>query len=231
MGNSACAQETRACCDKGSSDNYEVTGKVVHQLPGLDTSALDFTVEEPMVFNAAIVEKQETASSSGVKDTGGNGEVTVTCKDGSTYTGQLADGRREGRGLWAGATGSYDGEWHSDQPNGKGRQTWLDGRTYEGEFVDGKFEGRGKMIWNTAQGTMVYEGDYLNDAKHGVGRLVWPDGRVYDGDWRCGKRSGKGIYINKRGERKVALWIDDRFDKWIRDDDMQESSTATAGAT
>jgi len=157
-----------------------------------------------------------------------SGEQTVMYKDGSSYTGNLVDGRRDGHGMWRAATGSYEyeGQWRSDLPNGQGRQTWSDGRIYEGGFSDGIFDGFGRMEWQTQQGTLSYEGQYEKDVKHGKGKFLWPDGRGYDGEWVQGKRSGRGVYINSKGERKEGLWTDDKFDRWVTEDGEVPANTS-----
>lgn len=151
------------------------------------------------------------------------GEQTVLYKDGSTYTGTLLDGLRTGHGEWKAASGSYEyeGQWRADLPDGQGIQKWSDGRTYHGGFSDGVFNGHGRMEWQAAQGLLSYEGQYAKDVKHGQGKFLWPDGRGYDGEWIHGKRSGKGFYINSKGHKKEGIWIDDKFDRWVLDDDSE----------
>jgi hypothetical protein len=155
------------------------------------------------------------------KDTSGDGTVkkndTITCKDGSTYVGQMLNGMRHGRGLRRSVTSNYDGEWEADTQHGRGKQTWTDGRIYEGQFDQGKFSGDGRMRWSTQKGDLVYEGQYRDDLKHGFGKFVWADGRTYEGEWCCGKRHGRGKYINARLEQKVGYWLDDKFDRWEAD--------------
>jgi len=138
----------------------------------------------------------------------------VTYEDGSTYTGQIVDGKREGHGIWQSRAGQYEGQWKADSQHGRGRQTWSDGRVYDGQFNLGRFAGHGRMVWNTQRGLLIYEGAYQDDLKHGVGKFVWADGRTYDGEWQRGKRHGKGTYMNSRGERKVGFWSEDKFEGW-----------------
>eukprot|EP00929_Paragymnodinium_shiwhaense_P009490 TRINITY_DN113679_c0_g1_i1.p2 TRINITY_DN113679_c0_g1~~TRINITY_DN113679_c0_g1_i1.p2 ORF type:complete len:261 (-),score=66.77 TRINITY_DN113679_c0_g1_i1:255-1037(-) len=140
---------------------------------------------------------------------------TMTYKDGSSFTGQLVNGKRQGTGNWKSLSTQYDGQWDDDLISGHGHQTWQDGRKYHGEFQKGKFHGHGRMEWHTPQGMMIYEGSYVDDAKHGRGKFVWSDGRVYDGEWRSGKRWGKGVYINARGDHREGIWTDDKLEKWL----------------
>jgi len=159
---------------------------------------------------------------------GASGERVVAYEDGSSYTGHLVDGIREGYGSWKSSSASYEGTWLRGRQNGHGKQTWTDGRSYEGQFCEGQFHGQGLMTWITLQGHMTYEGDYRNDVKHGQGRFMWPDGRVYDGCWIDGQRSGNGSYVNLRGEVRGGVWVDDRFERWLDSDELGESQVDEA---
>lgn len=139
---------------------------------------------------------------------------TVVYDDGSSYSGQIQEGKRHGQGVWKSQTGQYEGQWQADVQHGKGRQTWSDGRVYDGQFECGKFAGHGRMVWHTNRGLLVYEGQYEADLKHGDGKFVWADGRTYNGQWREGKRHGRGVYTNARMEQKSGFWVDDKFDRW-----------------
>jgi len=163
---------------------------------------------------------------SGDSAAGGDGRSTeeytsVTYDDQSSYTGQIVDGKRHGRGLWQSRTGQYEGQWKADVQHGRGKQTWSDGRVYDGQFQNGKFAGSGRMLWHTNKGLLTYEGEYKDDLKDGKGKFVWADGRTYDGEWRGGKRDGRGMYMNARHEQKVGYWKDDKFDRWETEEDLQ----------
>lgn len=146
---------------------------------------------------------------------GADGEETY--EDGSSYVGQLSDGRRHGRGVWKSETEQYSGQWSNDQRDGQGQQTWQDGRTYDGQFKEGKFHGHGRMEWHMQNGLMVYEGEYMDDLKHGNGRYVWPDNRVYDGQWKRGQRWGRATYTNAVGQNRVGIWKEDKVERWLED--------------
>lgn len=138
----------------------------------------------------------------------------ITYKDGSTYTGYVVDGQRQGYGVYNSLSGLYEGQWQADVQHGNGRQTWSDGRVYEGEFGFGKFEGTGRMTWHTQKGMMMYEGQYKDDLKHGNGKFAWSDGRTYEGEWSRGKRHGRGVYTSRNSEHRVGYWSHDRLDHW-----------------
>jgi len=138
----------------------------------------------------------------------------------------VADGKRNGRGVWQAANGRYDGQWVDDMQHGHGRQTWSDGRIFEGQFANGKFEGHGHMTWRVSEGTLEYEGEYKNDLKHGRGRFTWADGRVYDGQWHEGKRHGQALYTNPEGQIKPGFWLEDRFQRWVQEELAPENVSA-----
>ncbi|CAE7766525.1 PIP5K1 [Symbiodinium microadriaticum] len=140
-----------------------------------------------------------------------------TYEDGSSYEGQLADGRRHGHGTWTSVAEQYCGQWVHDQRHGKGKQTWQDGRAYEGNFKQGKFHGKGRMEWHTPKGLMLYDGEYFEDLKHGHGKYIWPDGRMYEGGWKEGLRCGQATYTNAQGQSRTGIWKDDKVERWLDD--------------
>jgi len=143
----------------------------------------------------------------------GGGDVHVSYEDGSTYMGQIKDGKRHGHGTWKGRATEYEGQWLDDQQHGHGHQTWADGRRYDGQFKNMRFSGQGRMVWSTVKGTQTYEGSYKDDLKHGAGRLEWADGSIYDGQWVRGQRHGTGLYINVKGEKKAGNWLNDKRER------------------
>jgi len=145
-------------------------------------------------------------------------EAEETYEDGSSYKGQLFEGRRHGIGEWKSSTETYSGPWKCDYRDGQGRQTWRDQqahRMYEGQFKVGQFDGQGRMEWHSPTGVTVYDGQYVNDLKHGTGKYSWSDGRTYDGQWNTGKRSGTATFTNSAGVQRRGLWKDDKVDRWL----------------
>ena len=55
---------------------------------------------------------------------------------------------------------------------------WPDGSIYEGWWHDDKANGRGRLI--SADGD-VYVGMWIDDKMHGCGHFTWADGRTYNG--------------------------------------------------
>jgi hypothetical protein len=230
MGNSgACCsgQGGAKCCTDRSKDAKDAIGQPVagQALPSSEVMGID-TIPAPGFDSKANIADNsegerklpEDACPGGDSAAGGDGRreesKNVSYDDGSTYTGQLVDGKRHGHGVWQSRTGQYDGQWKADQQHGTGRQNWSDGRVYEGQFLNGKFSGTGRMTWHTQKGQLTYEGQYKDDLKHGKGKFVWSDGRTYDGEWKAGKRDGRGMYMNAKCEQKIGFWVDDKFDRW-----------------
>lgn len=151
------------------------------------------------------------------------GQQTMRYNDGSSYTGQIADGKRTGHGTWQSRTLQYEGQWKEDAQHGQGRQTWFDGRVFEGNFEFGRFSGHGRMVWHSQNGLMVYDGQYREDLKHGHGTFTWADGRSYDGEWQMGKKHGRGTYVNAQLEKKIGYWLEGNFDHCEEDNAAQQA--------
>lgn len=47
-----------------------------------------------------------------------------------------------------GDTGTYTGDLVEGKRHGKGKMVYDSGNTYEGEFKDGNFDGKGVYSWN-----------------------------------------------------------------------------------
>eukprot|EP00931_Biecheleriopsis_adriatica_P020662 TRINITY_DN13737_c0_g2_i1.p1 TRINITY_DN13737_c0_g2~~TRINITY_DN13737_c0_g2_i1.p1 ORF type:complete len:247 (-),score=64.44 TRINITY_DN13737_c0_g2_i1:135-875(-) len=226
--------EARCCGSSGSAAgdgaapldplSDEVKGVDVAPAPGLADKELTVNAQSsagslipaPAEADKKIEAVTEVAEKSASPDE--EEKQFITYEDGSTYTGLIRDGKRNGPGIWQSKSCLYEGQWKADNQDGQGRQTWSDGRIYEGEFQNGRFSGAGKMVWHTAKGLLVYEGQYKEDLKHGTGKFVWPDGRTYDGEWNQGKRHGRGAYITAKTEKKVGVWENDKFSYWLTQD-------------
>lgn len=222
MGNAggACCSGSQAdrCCKSGvAKPEAGASGgsPVTKAQPSCEVLGVEPT--PPPGINSLVNFGPDGEKADGADTAAGKANV-VTCKDGSTYEGQMSSsGLREGYGIRKSLTSEYVGEWKADQQHGKGKQKWTDGRVYEGQFDEGRFSGEGRMVWSTPKGLLVYEGQYRDDLKHGMGKFVWADGRTYEGEWCCGKRHGRGRYVNARSEQKVGYWLDDKFDRWEAD--------------
>ncbi|CAF0817535.1 unnamed protein product [Adineta steineri] len=110
--------------------------------------------------------------------------------DDGVYTGEILDGRANGRGVlmkWDGHR--YEGEFINDMPDGKGILIRLHGsnsteKIYEGRFLENKFDGQGTFYWSDGS---RYQGAWKNNQRHGLGQIIYADGRVRKGQWAYDK--------------------------------------------
>eukprot|EP00930_Biecheleria_cincta_P096246 TRINITY_DN88118_c0_g1_i1.p1 TRINITY_DN88118_c0_g1~~TRINITY_DN88118_c0_g1_i1.p1 ORF type:complete len:237 (-),score=23.29 TRINITY_DN88118_c0_g1_i1:23-712(-) len=205
------------CCTRNSSTSADIVrSRPVGYSSAKDQSPLS---GKDLASNKLEVDTLRSTVAQNVSDADAMPEETY--EDGSTYKGELADGRRHGRGTWTSTSEQYEGQWLYDQRDGKGKQTWQDGRMYDGEFRGGKFHGQGRMEWHTPNGLMLYEGQYVDDVKHGHGKYVWHDNRMYEGQWKDGMREGLATYTNPLGQCRRGEWKDDKVVRWLDEEHSQ----------
>ena len=104
-----------------------------------------------------------------------NDESYFGATDHGTYTGNVYNGRRHGRGRMVyGHSGDvYEGEWDHDLPHGYGEKYYGD---------------------NSEDG--IYVGEWQGGKQHGLGRMVYPDdGHTYSGHWFRGRFAGAGTMM------------------------------------
>lgn len=115
-----------------------------------------------------------------------NGEGTKEYQDGSVYSGQWKDGKREGYGemLWPSGF-SYRGQWKNNKRHGAGITQWHSGDTHEGFWDQNRIHGPGRYTWK--DGT-VFEGHWLNGKRSGPGKLTWTSGKTQEAYWQEDQR-------------------------------------------
>ena len=144
--------------------------------------------------------------------------VTKNNNNKITYVGSIKNFKKEGFGKETCVEYIYEGHFHNDLKNGKGKIKFTNnGDYYEGEFTNDKITGIGKYIWaNKHQyiGEFIdgemngkgnykwpdgseYTGEYINNIKEGKGEFKWSNGAVFKGQFVNGKPNGKGIMIYK----------------------------------
>jgi serine/threonine protein kinase len=154
----------------------------------------------------------------------------ITLDDGGSYTGQLADGKKQGLGVLDAKDGDRRGEWQNDLMNGRGTQRLPDGSRYEGQwregqstglgvmekpgverdegnFVAGKLEGPG-LHRTLADPALVQMGEWHNDQLDGPGVETVGDGERYEGQFRSGKRHGFGQVTTADKKVTSGRWED-----------------------
>lgn len=112
--------------------------------------------------------------------------------NGWTYTGNMSNGKRHGKGKAISPKGNlYSGEWVDDTlPYGRLEAT-DDGAkyVYEGEF-NTRFSphGYGRMSYKTGKNKgAVYIGNFENGYRQGMGKLTNADGTMSFGRWQKGQ--------------------------------------------
>ena len=114
-----------------------------------------------------------------------------------TYMGSINNFKKEGFGKETCYEYIYEGNFHNDMKNGKGKINFVNnGDYYEGIFTNDKISGYGKYIWNNKH---QYIGDFIDGEMNGKGKYIWPDGSEYDGEYVNNKREGKGKFNLSNG--------------------------------
>lgn len=105
------------------------------------------------------------------------------------YTGEMAEGKREGRGLCLYNNGTlYQGFWKGGKEHGFGTIMTADRRKviFEGNFERGKMTGFGTYYYSSSNPSKPgarYIGEFRENQRSGVGRYIWPDGSEFNGNW------------------------------------------------
>lgn len=103
-----------------------------------------------------------------------------------TYTGECKKGKANGNGIAIGID-TYEGEFKSGLPDGKGKYTWNNKDVFIGKYTKGLREGKGTMIFKkeNAQDSVV-EGFWKKDVYFGK----------YEKPWEIFTRTGSVKEIN-----------------------------------
>lgn len=80
-------------------------------------------------------------------------------------------------------TARYSGELRDGKLNGRGMLTMPDGAFVNGEWRDGYLNGHGVVIYPNGE---RYEGEFRQSRPHGIGTLKAPNGNTYAGAWTNG---------------------------------------------
>jgi len=101
----------------------------------------------------------------GVRDAAGvrDGWGMLNQKDGTTYAGQWASGKRHGAGT-----------------------LMFDGGIFEGQWARGEATGSGIVRFNNGD---KFEGQYVSNRKHGFGIYSWADGATEEGQYFSGQKN------------------------------------------
>ena len=81
------------------------------------------------------------------------------------------NGLRHGTGTYKIDESTYEGEWANGKKDGKGKIIYKSGTLFDGSFKSGKKDGFGKMYYEPSGN--YFEGQWLNDMKEGNGVMNW----------------------------------------------------------
>ena len=214
---------------------YPVTGNIFNngreislngQAPVVNLSNCQVTkyVPDPLSFNVIQANTQSNSQSSKPQTNNqpqtqsppsqsqANPDVRINNTNGDVYFGQVIDGKPNGQGTFAWASGGrYVGEFKNGLRNGQGTLTFREGSSYVGEFKDDKYNGQGTLTlkdisryvggWKdgkkNGQGTSTsstssYVGEFKYDVYNGRGTLTSKDFSSYVGEFKNGEKNGQG---------------------------------------
>ena len=77
----------------------------------------------------------------------------------------------------------YEGDFHDNMIDGKGKYIYPDGKEYNGDFQKGLKHGYGRLSWNIDK---YFEGFWINNRQHGEG-MFYLNGQILKGIFRYGK--------------------------------------------
>ncbi|WP_421996134.1 protein kinase domain-containing protein [Reyranella sp.] len=154
----------------------------------------------------------------------------LSYEGGSTYVGQVADGKRQGLGIAELTNGERQaGTWQEDRMSGLGTVRLDDGTLYAGQWRDGKATGLGV---EDKPGISRAEGNFVGGRLEGLGvrrTLAEPatrqagefhggmldgpgvetaGGERYEGGFRAGRRQGYGQVTGADGKMRAGRWED-----------------------
>ena len=153
----------------------------------------------------------------------------ITGEDGSSYVGQVVDGKRSGLGVLVYKDNDTQaGEWKDNVLNGRGTEHLSDGPVYEGQwsngvpaglgvrdkpgreraegnFLAGRLEGLGTRRVLT-EPTVIQSGEFKGDMLDGLGVETLANGERYEGTFRNGKRDGYGQVIGPDERVHASRW-------------------------
>lgn len=137
-----------------------------------------------------------------------SGDVVIEYDDRRRFEGRLAEGKREGRGIYVWADGQrYVGDWAQDIQQGRGTLTFANGDVYEGDFVNGERTGSGTLKLKNGDS---YSGQWIRGSREGKGVAEWGSGLRYEGEWKANRREGQGNMRFPNGGSYDGDWRDDQ---------------------
>jgi len=128
---------------------------------------------------------------------------------GTSYFGEIKDGKKEGYGIDIRSDFIYLGEYKDDLPSGKGKMIFKNADYYDGDWKEGKFEGQGRFVLRATG--ISYHGQFIQGLKDGYGVEERGDGSKYEGHFKEGQKHGKGLYKWAIGERYEGEFVENKM--------------------
>lgn len=140
--------------------------------------------------------KGELVMKSGTKYTGDfaenkkQGTGTEIYNSGDIFEGEFVNNEKTKGKIYFKDGSTYNGDVKNGKITGRGEYKWPDGRKYEGDIKEGIIEGNGKTTYPDGS---WYEGEYVDNKKNGKGTFSWFDGKTFTGQWANNEPNGNGI--------------------------------------
>ena len=88
-----------------------------------------------------------------------------------------------GKGVYVCPTGTYDGEYVTDQKEGTGTLTYANGKVYKGQWKKNMYHGTGTLTYPSGI-IECYTGEWQANRRHGNGILRFFNGDLYEGHFK-----------------------------------------------
>ena len=92
----------------------------------------------------------------------------------------------------------YSGNWYDGKRDGTGDMVFCNGDRYSGEWIENSFDGYG--VYHYAAANAIYSGEWEKGLQNGDGIYECPD-FSYDGQWEKGWMDGEGVLLFKNKDR------------------------------
>lgn len=114
--------------------------------------------------------------------------VNMVLENGTTYNGDLTDGKLSGRAQIQYANGdSYDGQVSEGCKNGQGVYEWVSGASYDGHWADDVMSGNGTYYYSSSEDGYKLSGSFDNGKPDGECNYYTSSSEYYKTDWSAGK--------------------------------------------
>ena len=137
----------------------------------------------------------------------------IEYEDGSIYTGETSDQKKNGFGVLQNSKQFYEGEFLNDNFSGFGYVESIKKIAYTGEFLNNVKHGIG--IQFSLEDSYYYEGEWKDNHKNGVGKEILPDKSEYIGYFYLGKKHGVGIYKMSNGRKYEGEFSNSKINGYV----------------